>query len=59
MRLFHHKVNRDEESAPWATPFGYPEAAATATFNPMLRTAAQLAPPQGHSPAPEHTPAAA
>ena len=57
MGWFRKEVERDEQ-APWAGPFGAPVASASAQFNPMVKTAGQLAGAVEPTPAQTHIAAA-
>ncbi|MDQ1356775.1 MAG: hypothetical protein QOJ52_2934 [Acidimicrobiaceae bacterium] len=57
MGWFRDKSDRDNESAPWAGPFGPPASAPATKFNPMVRTAGELV--ADHDEAPATAPPAA
>jgi hypothetical protein len=52
MGWFRNKSDRDDETAPWAGPFGPPASAPATKFNPMVRTAAELVAHHDDVPAP-------
>jgi len=47
MGWLHSKVEHPETSAPWEGPFAPPPPAGKPTFNPMVKTAGELAPEAG------------